>query len=207
MGLLVQIKWYVRILDVSLGRSKKSGTLLTSYWFSIFVIHHRSFSDKHLFVLINFVYSWRLRSWRQKMTDWSWRIRAAELAPRSPSHLLLPLTLTARAREQGQASPSTASTSPPANPPAWVRQHRRDRRNCRDIVYERKKTTWCLLFSWVRHAAWWHWWRRRDEEGRATCEDSCQPGRRQQMDRGEPSPLKIYSLSLQLEYFEPCFHL
>lgn len=37
----------------------------------------------------------------------------------------------------------------------------------------------------VRHAAGWHWRRRRVEEGGATRKDGCQPARGQQVGRGE----------------------
>lgn len=43
----------------------------------------------------------------------------------------------------------------------------------------------CFNVCTTRHAARWHRWRRRDEEGGETCEDSCQSGRGQQVDRGE----------------------
>ena len=66
--------------------------------------------------------SCRSRSWRQRMTVWRWKVMAAGRAPRPPSHPLLHLTHTVRPRGPGRGSPSTALTSPPASPPAWVRQ-------------------------------------------------------------------------------------
>ena len=76
----------------------------------------------HLTVFV-YNHSCRSRNWRQRMTVWRWRIRAAGRAPRPPSHPLLLLhTHTARPRGPGQGFPSTALTSPPASPPVWVRR-------------------------------------------------------------------------------------